>query len=96
MQQRRGRPSETDKQRKSRAEEVRLRDDLNGVMSTESGRRALAAVLDQTLCMHPVFDNNAMSMARNAGKQELGLWLVDQLRSANQDNYLKLIAENGS
>lgn len=84
------------KMRASREAEKRLSEDLNRVLSTESGRRALAAILDQAQVFVPVFDNNAMSMAKNAGKQELGLWLVEHLRSASQDNYLKMITENGS
>lgn len=97
MQQRRTqRTTDTEKRRKSREESTRLREDLHGLLASEGGRRALAAILEQAQVSVPVFDNNAMSMARNAGKQELGLWLVTQLRAASQDNYLKMIAENGS
>lgn len=53
-----------------------------------------ARLLDQCLVTAPVFSQNAMVMSANAGKQEIGLWLQEQLREADLDNYLKMQTEN--
>lgn len=75
-------------------EDIVAREDFARLVATEENRRAMARIIEHCLSRHPVFSANAMEMSRNAGKQELGLWIESQLRDADPDNYLKMLAEN--
>lgn len=88
--------SPRDRQRAARRrdETVVARDDFSRLLASEEGRRVAARLLDQCLVTAPVFSQNAMVMSANAGKQEIGLWLQEQLREADLDNYLKMQTEN--
>ena len=63
-------------------------------MSTEQGRRVTARILREAMINLSVFNQNAMVMSANAGKQELGLWLARELREADLTNYLRMQSEN--
>ena len=57
-------------------------------------RRVAARILREAMINLSVFNQNAMVMSANAGKQELGLWLARELRAADLTNYLRMQSEN--
>lgn len=70
------------------------RDDLVQLLASEQGRRVAARILREAMTRQSVFNQNAMVMSANAGKQELGLWLARELRDADLTNYLRMQSEN--
>lgn len=94
MNRQRASSSDRDRERRRRDEEIVAREDFTALLSTEEGRRVAWRVLQQTQETTPVFNVNAMVMSANAGKQEIGLWLREQLRSADRDNYYRMLTEN--
>lgn len=88
------RQRDASRRQRRRDETLTMRDDFVRLLSSEDGRRVAWRILRECMVTTPVFSQNAMVMSCNAGKQELGLWLQQQLRDADQDNYLKMQAEN--
>ena len=78
------------KTRSAKAKEALLKrretDDLRAIIATESGRRFLMRMLDETKVMGLGYTGEALSGAFNDGMRSVGLFMLDLFEEADFDN----------
>lgn len=67
--------------------------DLRQLLSTKWGRRLVWRILDKTGQYRTSFTGNSTTFF-NEGQRNIGLWLVDEVLSADTERYLLMIKEN--
>jgi len=67
--------------------------DINVIMSTKGGRNFICRVLDQCGVFSDSFDPDTHQHAKNAGRRQVGLWLIGELEEATPGEYLTLLKE---
>lgn len=80
------------KDRKQDQREVEVSDIL-AVMTTPSGRRVLARILNFTGMDVDTFDEDPYRHARNSGLRSVGLWLKSELKDAAPDKFMLMLQE---
>lgn len=82
-------------QRKSFNERVRKREvnDFREVMSKPEGRRFVMRILQEGRAFHSCFDLNPIQMAKNEGKRDMALFLLEELMNDHQEKYLQMCKE---
>lgn len=87
--------SERDEQAEAKAKARRLleMDDLKWLLRHPQGRRVITRILDQTGVYRSSFNHSGSQMAFNEGRRNTGLWLTDEMTTADQEGYLKLLRE---
>ncbi len=65
--------------------EERKRGDLQRVLSTVEGRRFIWRLLVEAKIHHSCFDTNALSMAMNEGRRDLGLFVENEVLAAKPE-----------
>ena len=68
-------------------------DDIYKVMSTESGRRFIARVLEHCCVGHTIWAEGD-KIYRNAGARDVGHWLWAEVSEADIELYFKMIRED--
>lgn len=79
-----------DKERLQRLTEL---DDVHKVMSTESGRRFVARILEHCRVGHTIWAEGE-KIYRNAGSRDVGHWLWAEVSEADIELYFKMIRED--
>lgn len=75
--------------------ETRLIADVKWLMQGPRGRRFLRALLDHTGAPHgDPFDENAVSMARNVGRQSVGRWIYQLILDHAQAEFPLLLKDD--
>ena len=69
-------------------------DDMMSVIRNESGRRFIHRILTETGVDEDTFKKDTHEHARLAGRREIGIWLRDELKLADTDNYFLMMKEN--
>ena len=82
--------SQTQKDKNIRDTEL---EDWRLLLSKQWGRRLVWRILDQTGLYRTSFTGNSTTFF-NEGARNIGLWLVDEVLSADADQYLSMIKEN--
>ena len=82
--------SQTQKDKNIRDTEL---EDWRLLLSKQWGRRLVWRILDQTGLYRTSFTGNSTTFF-NEGQRNIGLWLVDEVLSADADQYLSMIKEN--
>lgn len=82
-----------DAKEKERLARLTERDDILKVMSTESGRRFVARVLDHCRVGHTIWAEGE-KIYRNAGARDVGHWLWAEVSEADIELYFKMIRED--
>tara|TARA_R100000750_G_C2341849_1_gene94528 strand:+ start:45 stop:359 length:315 start_codon:yes stop_codon:yes gene_type:complete len=82
--------SQTQKDKNIRDTEL---EDWRLLLSKQWGRRLVWRILDQTGMYRTSFTGNSTTFF-NEGARNIGLWLVDEVLSADADQYLSMIKEN--
>lgn len=80
-----------------RAEAREREDELNdwrAVLGTESGRRLLWRILVQCRVFGSVFDPSAEKMAFNAGRQDVGHFVMGEISEADEQKLLLMMQES--
>ena len=72
---------------------ARDRMDLEAVLETVSGRRLLWRIMGKCKTFESVWESSAR-IHYNAGQQDIGHWLMQEINDTNQDAFLKMIKEN--
>ncbi len=67
---------------------------MQHIMKTENGRAFLWRCLQNCGTFDSMFNSDATQHNFNAGKRSHGLWLDEELREANEDNYYLMLKEN--
>ncbi len=67
--------------------------DLTNLMHTEAGRNFVRSVLDYAGVEQDTYDPDTHQHAYKAGKRKVGLYIVDKLRVACPELYIKLLEE---
>jgi len=67
--------------------------DLKNLLSSKRGRRIVWRILEQTGMHRTSFTGNSTTFF-NEGQRNIGLWLVEQVLSADTDAYLEMVKEN--
>lgn len=67
--------------------------DIEWLMSGPRGRRIVRRLLDRTDVFKPTFHPNAMVMAQNEGKKDLGYWLVGEIERLCPEGYYAMLQE---
>lgn len=78
---------------KSKRDRDRELADVKKLLQQEWGRRFLWRVLDHSGLHRTSFTGNSTTFF-NEGQRNLGLWLVDEVLSADTDSYLLMLKEN--
>jgi hypothetical protein len=68
-------------------------DDLKKIIDTPHGRRTVWRILEHTGMYRTSFTGNSTTFF-NEGQRNIGLWLVDEVLSADSNQYLAMIKEN--
>ena len=68
-------------------------DDLKKIISNNSGRRAIWRILEQAGLYRTSFTGNSTTFF-NEGQRNMGLWLLNEVVSADKQHYLSMIEEN--
>ena len=68
-------------------------EDLRLLLSKQWGRRLVWRILEQSGMYRTSFTGNSTTFF-NEGARNIGLWLVDEVLSADTDQYLSMIKEN--
>lgn len=71
----------------------RDQNDLRLVLSSKEGRRMLWRFLSTCGVFQSIYDGHGGRMSFNAGRHDLGLWLMGQIIAADQSAYLVMQAE---
>lgn len=82
-----------DQQKRQRERAERDAEDIRQVMSTESGRRVVWAVLEQGKVFAATFAIDPCVTAFNEGKRNLALALFSRVMSVCPEQYLKMADE---
>ena len=82
--------SQTQKDKNIRDTEL---EDWRLLLSKQWGRRLVWRILDQTGMYRTSFTGNSTTFF-NEGQRNIGLWLVDEVSMADEDQYLLAIKEN--
>jgi hypothetical protein len=69
--------------------------DLRQLLSTKWGRRMVWRILERTGQHRTSFTGNSTTFF-NEGQRNIGLWLVDEVLSADTNQYLTMIKENNN
>jgi hypothetical protein len=69
--------------------------DLRLLISTKWGRRLVWRILERTGQHRTSFTGNSTTFF-NEGQRNIGLWLVDEVLSADTNQYLTMIKENNN
>lgn len=67
--------------------------DVENVMATESGRRFVSRLLEYAGTDINVFDADPITHAHNAGKRSVGVWLKNEVKEVNYDQYMRMMKE---
>jgi hypothetical protein len=67
--------------------------DISVIMSTKGGRKFIRRVLDYSGVFCDTFDSDTHEHAKNAGRRQVGLWLINEIKEAAPDEYITLIKE---
>jgi hypothetical protein len=78
---------------KSKRERDRELADLKKLLQQDWGRRIVWRVLDYSGLHRTSFTGNSTTFF-NEGQRNIGLWLVDEVLSADTDSYLLMLKEN--
>ena len=87
---------ETQVAKAGKAEEEKRRQELNDirtVLSTISGRRLLWRMMEQCKTFSSVMDNSAAKVTYNAGKQDLGHFIMAEIVEADENLLFKMMKE---
>jgi hypothetical protein len=68
-------------------------DDLRAVLSTPQGRRLLWRLMSECKVFGSIWDNSAR-IHYNAGRQDVGHFVLAEIVAASEDSYLEMIKEN--
>jgi len=68
--------------------------DISGVMNTNAGRNTIYRILQSTGLDVNGYSSDTHEHAKNAGRREVGLWLRDEIKTADFGNYLMMMREN--
>ncbi len=67
--------------------------DIDAIMATEGGRKVMYTLLEYTGVFRSTFDKDTHQHAFNAGKRQVGLYLVDELKEAAPDKFNRMMEE---
>ncbi len=67
---------------------------IRNIMKTENGRAFMWRCLQNCCTFESIFDKESTQHNFNSGKRSHGLWLDEELREADEDNYYKMLKEN--
>jgi len=68
--------------------------EVHALMSNRSGRHTFYRILQISGVDDDMFDPDPHIHAKNAGRREVGLWLIEELKIACLSEYLMMIKEN--
>lgn len=68
-------------------------DDIKAILSTKNGRRFLWRIMTLCRTYESVWDNSA-AIHRNAGRQDVGHWLRNEIIAADKNKYFEMQTEN--
>lgn len=63
------------------------------IMSTRGGRKFVNRILNQSGVFSDTFDSDTHVHAKNAGRRQLGLWLIRELQEATPGELITLMRE---
>lgn len=65
--------------------------DLNSVLNTSFGKRVLWRILEHCHLSHSISHRDPLDMSRVSGERDVGLWLLNEIISADKNGYIKLM-----
>ena len=71
----------------------REREDLHRILQSEYGRRFVYRILGETKVYGASYAQDGNDTAFNEGKRRIGLWLIQQIESADSRAYLQMLGE---
>src|SRR3954469_23266490 len=71
----------------------REQSDLRKVLSSAEGRRVVWRVLGEAKVFHGCFSLNGLEMAKNEGKRDLGLFILNDLLKSHPDAFAQMQRE---
>jgi hypothetical protein len=75
------------------SERAREQIELDDVLRTPSGRAVLLRILEKTGYFDSTFNKDPIQMAGFSAKREVGTWLVDEMSSANNGQFINIMKE---
>lgn len=63
------------------------------IMSTKGGRNFINRLLDQCSVFSDSYDSDTHNHAKNAGRRQIGLWLLNEIQEASPGEYITLMKE---
>jgi len=87
-----------EKQVKKRKKSVKLireneLEEIRQILAFPFGRRFLGRLLGRCHLNHTVSHHNSLDAARLSGERDVGLWLLDEINTADKRGYIKLVLE---
>jgi len=67
---------------------------VENAVNTPDGRAFMWRFLLRTGIFNNTFDRDPMVHAHRAGLRESGLWMLNEIKEASFDSYLKMLKEN--
>lgn len=67
--------------------------DISVIMSTRGGRKFMNRLMNQCGVFNDTFETDTHDHARNAGRRQIGLWLVREIQEASPGEYITLLKE---
>lgn len=67
--------------------------DISVIMSTKGGRKFVNRILDQCGVFSDIFNSDTHEHAKNAGRRQVGLWLMSEIQEASPGEYVTLMRE---
>jgi hypothetical protein len=68
--------------------------DLRSVLATVEGRRFIWRLMAQCKVFGTVFDNQSLAIAYNAGRQDVGHYLMSEVTTADEQRLLEMMKES--
>lgn len=76
--------------KKARLKLEQEREEMRNTLASPDGRAVVWRILEQCGIYRSSFQGEALTMAFNEGKRQIGLWLLSELQQANPGAYLAM------
>lgn len=76
--------------------EIRKAGDIQRVVNTVEGRRFMWRILTETKVFNSCFDTNALAMAANEGRRDIGLFIMQEIMKAAPEMMAQMQSEAAS
>ena len=67
--------------------------ELSVIMSTKGGRNFISRIIDRCGLFSDIYSTDTHEHARLAGRRQIGLWLLNEIKESTPGEYITLMKE---